>query len=271
MTKPRQLTSDAEVVEVTALARQQGAAIVQAVDPAMMEEAIRAYTAIQQTIDRALPDCIMRIQGKAFRKKNYWRAVTTAFNLTVECAAEKWENFDGEWCCDVTYRATAPNGRAAFGDGSCSFREKKGAQATRHNVRSHAHTRAYNRAVSNLVGFGEVSAEEVERNHEEERPEPPPRREAPRPDPGHPGNTEPVTADELRVYWFARLAEVYPADGDAPAGLSDHDRHAAQLGLFGHESLADLTDDDRIKIRRKLGVTSPAALKAACDKFVCPF
>jgi hypothetical protein len=36
--------------------------------------------------------------------------------------------------------------------------------ATDHNVRSHAHTRAFNRAVSNLVGFGEVSAEEVERD-----------------------------------------------------------------------------------------------------------
>jgi hypothetical protein len=35
-------------------------------------------------------------------------------------------------------------------------------RATEHNVRSHAHTRAFNRAVSNLVGFGEVSAEEVE-------------------------------------------------------------------------------------------------------------
>jgi hypothetical protein len=36
-------------------------------------------------------------------------------------------------------------------------------QATEHNVRSHAHTRAFNRAVSNLCGFGEVSAEEMTR------------------------------------------------------------------------------------------------------------
>jgi hypothetical protein len=32
---------------------------------------------------------------------------------------------------------------------------------TVHNVRGHAHTRAFNRAVSNLVGFGEVSADEI--------------------------------------------------------------------------------------------------------------
>jgi hypothetical protein len=100
----------------------------------------------------------------------------------------------------VTYRAKAPNGRAIAGDGACFAVEKarrfkcphphpRGwknksehwpaetcpdfdpafqwrtlpAQATEHNIRSHAHTRAFNRAVSNLVGFGEVSAEEVER------------------------------------------------------------------------------------------------------------
>lgn len=34
-------------------------------------------------------------------------------------------------------------------------------EATEHNVRSHAHTRAFNRAVSNLCGFGEVSADEI--------------------------------------------------------------------------------------------------------------
>jgi hypothetical protein len=65
----------------------------------------------------------------------------------------------------VTYRATAPNGRSAVGDGTCAAAEKQRGRmkATDHNVRSHAHTRAWNRAVSNLVGFGEVSAEEVER------------------------------------------------------------------------------------------------------------
>ena len=51
----------------------------------------------------------------------------------------------------------------ADGDGSCFSSEKRGrGQATVHNVRAHAHTRAFNRAVANLVGFGEVSAEEME-------------------------------------------------------------------------------------------------------------
>lgn len=98
----------------------------------------------------------------------------------------------------IVYRATSPNGRSATGDGSCFAVEKaarwkcphpheswKGKslhfpatscpdydpafmwrtlppEATEHNVRAHAHTRAYNRAISNLVGFGEVSAEEAQ-------------------------------------------------------------------------------------------------------------
>jgi hypothetical protein len=40
---------------------------------------------------------------------------------------------------------------------------------SRHNVRSGAHTRAYNRAVSNLVGGGEVSADELNEGDVEEQ------------------------------------------------------------------------------------------------------
>jgi hypothetical protein len=131
--------------------------------PAELGQAIESYRELQQTLDKAMPDCIQNISGKQFRKKNYWRAVKTAFNLKVEC--EKEERFEDEedWGFMVTYRAIAPNGATADGDGACTFREKsKGnMQPTLHNIRSQAHTRAFNRAVSNLVGFGEVSAEEM--------------------------------------------------------------------------------------------------------------
>lgn len=172
---------------------------------AEMVQAIQAYNDLQRAIDQSMPDAIMVLDGKPFRKKQYWRAIAVAFNLTVEPIDERREvagdfmdsreNFG--YC--VTYRATAGNGRSATGDGSCFAVEKarrfrcphperpgskrtlhfpaeacpdfdqdyqwRGlpAQATEHNIRSHAHTRAFNRAVSNLVGFGEVSAEEVER------------------------------------------------------------------------------------------------------------
>ena len=127
-------------------------------------EAILEYTRIKDALDRALPDCMQTIRGKQFRKKNYWRAVATAFNLTVENTKETLDESaeSGAWGYLVMYRATAPNGRFADGDGACYASEKTAEQATVHNVRGHAHTRAYNRAVSNLVGFGEVSAEEMQ-------------------------------------------------------------------------------------------------------------
>jgi len=125
-------------------------------------EAILEYTRIQDALDASLPDCILTIQGKAFRKKNYWRAIATAFNLNLEIRDEKLDETEGGWGYLVVYRATAPNGRFSDGDGSCYASEKTDAMATVHNVRSHAHTRAMNRAISNLVGFGEVSAEELQ-------------------------------------------------------------------------------------------------------------
>lgn len=139
-----------------------------------MTRALTAYRELQQALDRAMPDQIMQLDGKPYRKKGYWRALAVAFNLTVEPVEERREDYGGTYVYVVTYRASTASGRAAIGDGACSAEEKARGRmkATEHNVRAHAHTRAFNRAISNLVGFGEVSAEEVER---EERPAPPPK------------------------------------------------------------------------------------------------
>ena len=140
-----------------------------------MAGALTAYRELQQALDRAMPDQIMSLDGKPFRKKGYWRALAVAFNLTVEPVEERREvaRRQRNYVYVVTYRAATQTGRAAIGDGACAAAEKQRGRmkATEHNVRGHAHTRAYNRAVSNLVGFGEVSAEEVDR----ESSRPPPR------------------------------------------------------------------------------------------------
>jgi hypothetical protein len=177
-----------------------------AISADMMVAALGAYRDLQHKLDAAMPEQIMELEGKPFRKKGYWRAVALAFNLDVQLEKEERivtgtfldgrENFG--WL--VTYRASHPSGRTQPGDGACfavekarrfkcphperegsrrtlhfphsscpdfdpnfSWRTLPG-EATEHNVRGHAHTRAYNRAVSNLVGFGEVSAEEVEQD-----------------------------------------------------------------------------------------------------------
>ena len=129
------------------------------------------YIAIQKTIDERMKDSVMEIQGKPFRKKAYWRAVATAFNVTYEPQMDEYfeigdQHGDGDWGYRVTYKAWTPSGRISYGDGCVMASEKRRrdgsmVDATHHNVRAHAHTRAINRAVSNLVGFGEVSAEEM--------------------------------------------------------------------------------------------------------------
>ena len=150
--------SDEQTSEVVVV--EQPAGIVRAA-PGDVVEAFGEYQRIQAGLDHAIPDGTITIRGKLYRKKSYWRAVKTAFNVQCECVGERREVIDGDWGYLVTYRATAPNGCLADGDGACFASEKKRGQDTIHNVRSHAHTRAFNRAVSNLVGFGEVSAEEV--------------------------------------------------------------------------------------------------------------
>ena len=131
-----------------------------------MAAALTAYRELQQALDARCPTRSSTLDGKPFRKKGYWRAVAVAFNLTVEPVEERREVHGDAFVYVVTYRASTASGRAAIGDGACGSDEKSRGRmrATEHNVRSHAHTRAYNRAVSNLVGFGEVSAEEVDRD-----------------------------------------------------------------------------------------------------------
>jgi hypothetical protein len=127
-----------------------------------MVHAFDAYLDLQKQLDKRMPEAIQMIKGNAFRKKQYWRALSRAFGLSVEVRSEeRIVTEDGDWGYTVVYRAEAPNGKFTDGDGCCMASEKFGGGDTVHNVRSHANTRAFNRAVSNLVGFGEVSADEM--------------------------------------------------------------------------------------------------------------
>ena len=156
------LDSQPEQEQKTALAQAEPGGIVRAVcSPAEMAAALVEYRGIQKALDEAMPDAIMEIQGKPFRKKAYWRAVATACGLSLEMVSESLERGEKDWGYLCTYRAIAPNGRSATGDGAVFASEKRGA-ATVHNVRAHAQTRAANRAISALCGFGEVSAEELD-------------------------------------------------------------------------------------------------------------
>lgn len=170
----------------------QAAIVMPAVTPEVAVQAWDEYEALKKAI--AKPEDIQAIEGKNFLKKSYWRKVATFFNLSTEVVKEKREQVGKTFVWHFTVRAIAGNGRSAIGVGSCDAFEKatlidgkymKKGKVTKwgktasgksypeefewepatpnslHNIRSTAETRATNRAISNLVGGGEVSAEEV--------------------------------------------------------------------------------------------------------------
>ena len=253
-------TTPNDIPETTALARQQSAEIVSAVDPETMADAIRRYAAIQAALDKALPGCLMKIQGRPFRKKSYWRAIGTAFNVKVDFVSEVWTPLGEDWMCAVIYVATAPNGRTASGDGACSFSEKVDRDgrptnmATPHGVRAHAHTRAANRAISNLVGFGEVSAEEVNRRggHDEDE-------EEDRPRSGGNRAPEPMTLEAFRSAIGAALG-----GRDMPRWTQPE--VAALLASGGATKASDVLASDRAEVVGLLRAGPPkGAAPAAAD------
>ena len=147
--------------------------VMPAVNAQQAVEAWTEYLKLKKAIVDRETD-IQVIQGKEFLKKSYWRKVSTFFNLSVRKIDESHEVIGKTVVWHFTIEAVAPNGRTAVGTGSCDAFEKAtlvngkymswGKEATPnslHNIRSTAETRATNRAISNLVGGGEVSADEV--------------------------------------------------------------------------------------------------------------
>ena len=125
-------------------------------------EAHKRYSELQKAIDSALPDALVVIKGKRYRTKSYWRTVAMIMGIRVRLDTDEPMTFNGSTGWIVVYEATLGE-RAATGDGACSVDEltRDNLAPDLHSVRSRANTRGYNRAVSNFVGFGEVSAEEA--------------------------------------------------------------------------------------------------------------
>lgn len=153
--------------------------VMPAVNAAEAIAAWQAYLDLKEAIVDKSAD-VQYIDGKPFLKKSYWRKAATFFNLNVEIVEERSEKLGHTLVWHFVCKATAPNGRFAIGAGSCDAFEKAMLQNgkyvrwdkfkkqyvpaqpnTLHNIRTTAETRAFNRAVSNLIGGGEVSAEEI--------------------------------------------------------------------------------------------------------------
>lgn len=106
----------------------------------------------------------------SFVKKSGWRKVALAYNLTLEPVSELVERDEHgvPRRATSTWRAVAPNGRSLAASGHCSYDEsrfsgpKGNTSKLENDLRTTAETRAKNRAISDLIGMGKVSAEEVD-------------------------------------------------------------------------------------------------------------
>ena len=106
----------------------------------------------------------------SFVKKSGWRKIALAYNLGVERVSEEVERDETGMPLRASYtaRAVAPNGRTMESTGHCSYDESRfsGPRGNKskleNDMRATAETRAKNRAISDLIGMGKVSAEEVD-------------------------------------------------------------------------------------------------------------
>jgi hypothetical protein len=140
---------------------ERGLAIVApAVSPSQLANQMRLFQELKARLLDYQTD-VVEIQGRPFIKRSGWRKLALAFNISDEIVrAEKEDHPDGSFTWRITVRAWAPNGRSVMAVGACSSRERKFAHPE-HDVYAIASTRAKNRAISDLIGSGEISAEEL--------------------------------------------------------------------------------------------------------------
>lgn len=104
----------------------------------------------------------------SFVKKSGWRKVALAYNLGMGRVGEEVERDEegGPLRASYTAWSEAPNGRRVEATGHCArgesrFAREGGRQKLENDLRATAETRAKNRAISDLIGMGKVSAEEA--------------------------------------------------------------------------------------------------------------
>ncbi len=153
-----------------------------------VDQAIAEWDAYQELTRRLLTDDdYQRIGDKKFKKKSAWRKYAKAFNISCEEISKEIVRAEDGYpiYARVVVRATEPSGRWQDADQECHVTEKCCVAATsRMCSKRHTHclpacdgrhhfshpgdipavatTRAKNRAISDLIGAGEVSFEEAE-------------------------------------------------------------------------------------------------------------
>lgn len=160
--------------------------------PITVEQAIRDWNEYQRlTLELLNATDYQKIGTRQFKKKSAWRKYARAFNITDRVTYEDIKRSDDGFpiWARIRVQAEAANGRTAEADHECHVKERcclaaSGLSCEKRTWRGHtccipgcngrlhwshpgdlpatALTRAKNRAISDLIGAGEVSAEEME-------------------------------------------------------------------------------------------------------------
>jgi hypothetical protein len=131
-----------------------------------VEKAVASMRLFQRLKSDLLDDeDVVMIGKKKYIKRSGWRKIALSFGISTKIVSVEKETLEkGDIRISVKAEAIAPNGRVCEEIASCSSSEvtKSNMDPTLHNIETKAATRAINRAISDLVGGGEVSAEEIQ-------------------------------------------------------------------------------------------------------------
>lgn len=112
------------------------------------------------------PNDVQQDKGRTFKKKSAWRKLARHFGISVHCDLNsvRIERYEGGFVAYAVAEAKAPWRQSWTDVGACASDEETGKRViTEADAVGTAMTRASNRAISNLIAMGEVSAEEVGR------------------------------------------------------------------------------------------------------------
>jgi hypothetical protein len=182
-----------------------------------VEGALQEWEVYQDLTTKLLNDTdYQSIGDKRFKKKSAWRKYMRAFKLSDEVLEKEIIKDDTGKVTEASFlvKVWSPDGRSAQGWGNCSKFENRRFSKINHDIPSTAMTRAINRAVSDLIGAGEVSAEEMEGTPTKKQPKKPTRKPTPK-------NKSPETKEPEHVQDAEISEEIQPDTifKDNPAGL----------------------------------------------------
>jgi hypothetical protein len=119
------------------------------------------------------PNDVVKTEGRVFKTKSAWLKLARHFGISAYVSEDRAETVvlpDGSFLATVAARAIAPWGQTMENLGACSTDEATGRRViTKADAVATAATRALNRAISNLIAMGEVSAEEIGDRKPQER------------------------------------------------------------------------------------------------------